>query len=139
MALSAFDDKSRPPDAAEVKDVLGTSAGLWDRLIAHVAENHDPITEEWSFSGATNGWSLRLRRKERGVVYMIPQAGGFLAGVVLGEKAASAAHERDLPDAVLRLIDAAPRYAEGRGIRLRVATRGDLRTLQRLIELKMAR
>lgn len=139
MALSAFDDKSRPPGPLEIKDVLGKVAGLWDQLIAHVAQNHAPITEQWNFSGPKYGWSLRLRQKERVVIYMTPQAGGFLAGVVLGEKAANAARESGMPDAVLDLIDSAPRYAEGRGIRLPVASRGDLRTVQQLVALKMAR
>jgi len=34
-----------------------------------------------------------------------------------------AAHERGLPDAVLSLIAGAPKYAEGRGIRLPVSGR----------------
>lgn len=45
MALSAFDDKSRPPEAAELKGVLGKLAGLWDQLVSHVAREHPPITE----------------------------------------------------------------------------------------------
>ena len=137
MGLSAFDEKSHCPDPTEIKDVLARSAGLWDQLIAHVAREFGPITEQWSFAAAKYGWSLRLRQKERVVVYMTPQAGGFLAGVVLGEKAASAAYESGLSDAVLSLINGAPRYAEGRGIRLRVATKGDLRVVQQLLELKM--
>ncbi|MBZ5590005.1 MAG: DUF3788 domain-containing protein [Acidobacteriia bacterium] len=139
MALSAFDDKSRPPGPPAIKHVLGKAAVLWVQLISHVAENHGPITEQWNFAGAKYGWSLRLRQGERVVIYMTPQAGGFLAGVVLGEKAASAAHESGLPAAVLAFIDSAPRYAEGRGIRLPVASRGDLRTVQQLVALKMAR
>ena len=138
MALSAFDDKARPPEPAELKRVLGDSAALWNRLISHVAENHAPITEKWNFSGAKYGWSLRLKRKERIVLYMTPQAGCFLAGVVLGEKAAKAAHQSGLPASVLTLIDSAPRYAEGRGIRLSVSNRDELLAVQRLAELKMA-
>lgn len=138
MALSAFDDKSRPPEPAALKDVLGKSAGLWDRLISHVTAKHAPITEQWNFSGAKFGWSLRLKRKERVVLYMTPQAGHFLVGVVLGEKAAKAAHQSGLPNSILTLIDSAPRYAEGRGIRLAVATREDLLAVQQLAAAKMA-
>jgi hypothetical protein len=139
MALSAFDGKSRPPSPAELKKVLGKSAGLWDQLISHITESSPPITEQWNFSGAKFGWSLRLRRKDRIVLYMTPQAGVFLVGIVLGEKAAKAAHESSLPDSVLTLIDGAPRYAEGRGIRLAVATRRDLLAVKQLAALKMAR
>ena len=137
-SLSAFDDRSQPPDEAGLKGVLGRSFGLWKRLIAHVGQEHGPINEQWNFAGAKFGWSLRLRRKDRVVLYMTPQAGAFLVGVVLGERAAQAAHDADLPESVLALIDNAPRYAEGRGIRLAVATRDDLRAVEQLAAIKMA-
>ncbi len=138
MALSAFDDKSRKPEPAELETTLGKAARLWQQLIAHVAGQYAPITEQWSFSGAKYGWSLRLRRKDRVVLYMTPQAGCFLAGVVLGEKAAQAAHDGKASESVLALIDSAPKYAEGRGIRMAVATKAELITVQQLAALKMA-
>jgi hypothetical protein len=85
------------------------------------------------------GWSLRLKRGKQVVLYMTPQTGAFLAGIVLGEKAVRTAHESDVTRAVLTIIDRAPRYAEGRGIRIRVATRSDLRVVQQLAALKMRR
>lgn len=137
MAISAFDDKSRPPKSGELKNVLRGTAGLWSQLVAHITGNHGPVAELWNFSGAKFGWSLRLSRKDRVVLYMTPQAGHFLVGVVLGDKAVERAHEMRLPATVLKLIDDAPRYAEGRGIRLTVATRDDLRIVQRLAAVKM--
>jgi hypothetical protein len=96
------------------------------------------VTEQWNFPGAKYGWSLRLKRKDRVTLYLIPQAGHFLVGVVLGEKAVKAAHECGLPDVVLSQIDNAPRYAEGRGIRLPVTGRDDLFAVQKLAAVKMA-
>jgi len=83
-------------------------------------------------------WSLRLRRTARVSLYLIPQTEHFLVGVVLGEKAVRAAPDSDLSAAVLELIDKAPRYAEGRGFRLPVATRDDLAAAERLAGLKMS-
>jgi len=137
MALSVFDDKSRCPELSALNDVLGEAAGLWHQLVSHVADHYAPITEQWNFSGAKYGWSMRLKRKERVVLYMTPQAGQFLVGVVLGETAAAAAHKSGLPDSVLTLIDSAPRYAEGRGIRVAVGTADDLGAVQQLAALKM--
>ena len=138
MALSAFDDRSHPPADADLRAVLGDAAELWDELIRHVRETHAPIGEHWNFAGAKYGWSLRLRHKDRIVLYLTPQAGAFLAGLVLGEKAVAAANARGLPPSVLALVDAAPRYAEGRGIRVRVTTRDDLAAVQELVAVKMA-
>jgi hypothetical protein len=63
----------------------------------------------------------------------------LLLGVVLGEKAAQIAHDSGLPEPVLALIDDAPRYGEGRGIRLAVSTGEDLATARTLAAPKRAR
>jgi hypothetical protein len=138
VAFSAFGDKSRPPEPAALRRVLGASAKLWFELVSHVTEKHAPVTEQWNFSGVKFGWSLRLKRPERVVLYMTPQAGAFSVGVVLGEKAAKAAHQSGLPDSILEMIDSAPRYAEGRGIRMVVASPADVLAVQKLAAVKMA-
>ena len=136
MALSAFDDPALPPDPPGVRRCLGDAAPLWADLVAHVAATCPPIEEAWSFSGAKFGWSLRLKRGERILLYLTPQEGRFFAGLVLGEKAVAAGAEKGLPPAVLELLDAAPRYAEGRGIRLTIAPGDDLATVRHLVALK---
>jgi hypothetical protein len=93
MAPSVFDDKAKAPAATDLKKELGGSAGLWIRLIAQVTTGVGPVSEEWNFAGAKHGWSMRLRDKERVVLYMTPQDGCFLVGVVLGEKAVKRARE----------------------------------------------
>ena len=108
MALSAFDDKGHRPEAAELAAVLAGSAPLWFRLVTHLGESYPPITEEWGFTGAKYGWSLRLKRKDRVVLYLTPQAGRCLAGVVLGEKAVASALERGLSARAAAHVEAAP-------------------------------
>ena len=139
MALSLFDEKSHQPSREELTEVLGASAGLWDELIAHVTDVYAPVSEVWNFAGARFGWSLRLKRKDRNLLYMTPQAGMFLLGCVLGEKAAAAAREQGAPERVLTLLEEAPRYAEGRGIRMPVSTAADLDAARVLAALKMGR
>jgi hypothetical protein len=136
MVLSAFPDKSSPPSPAELQKTLGPAATRWADLLSSVAVRHAPITEKWAFAGANFGWSLRLLRKDRILVYLTPQTGHFLMGVVLGEKAAALAQAPAVPAQARALVEQAPRYAEGRGIRLVVASPEDLRTAQVLVELK---
>jgi hypothetical protein len=137
MALSAFADKSHPPEPDELEAVLGQAAAHWQRLVAHVVDGGAPITELWNYAGAKYGWSLRLKHGDRVLLYMTPQRGCFLLGVVLAEKAAQMAHDDGLPGPLLTTIDAAPRYAEGRGIRTQVATSDDLALARALADLKM--
>jgi hypothetical protein len=136
VALSAFDDPARSPAPAAVGRCLGEVAPLWAELVAHVAGTCPPLDEVWNFAGANFGWSLRLKRADRILVYLTPQDGRFLVGLVLGEKAVAVAAEKGLPPAVLALLDAAPRYAEGRGIRLTIAPGDGLDTVRHLVALK---
>ncbi len=138
MALSAFDDPSRAPRADEVAEVLGATADLWDELRKRVASRFDAISETWGCSGKSTGWGLRLKRLDRAVCYLVPRDGYFLASFALGEKAVAAARASGLPRRVLKVIDDAPRYAEGRGVRLEVRSVGDVAAAETLAAVKMA-
>jgi len=138
MALSAFDDKSKEPRAADLEKVLGRSSAHWFNLIEHAASEYPPLEELWNFAGTKWGWSLRLKQKKRTILYMTPGKKHFYVGFVLGEKAVKAAHDLDLPDAILDAIDQAPKYAEGRGIRIEVRTKKDLDKVKKLAAVKMA-
>ena len=138
MALSSLDDKAAEPVAADLVRVLGSSEKVWRELISRIEAARGPLTEDWSFSGAKYGWSLRLKRKKRVVLYLIPQLDAFLVGVVLGDRALSLLRRGDLSPEVLSLIDGAPRYAEGTGFRIPVASAGDIADIEVIIEAKMS-
>jgi hypothetical protein len=137
-SLSAFGDKAHPPAQAELDRCLGPAAAAWHALAAHVERSHGPTVEQWNFAGAKYGWSLRLKQKERVILYFIPQAGRFLVGLVLGAKAVAAAKDAELPAALLESLAAAPRFAEGTGLRLPVSAASELPPIQKLVALKMA-
>jgi len=139
MALSAFDDKARAPEPGELDAALGRSARLWKELVAAIATHHAPVEPVWGYAGAKFGWSLRLRTNDRVVLYLIPQVGLFLVGVVLGERAVEAARSAGLPASIAEMLDAARPYAEGRGIRFPVLSRQDLDAAVALAALKLAR
>jgi hypothetical protein len=138
VALSAFDDESRGPDAGQLRTVLGPAESLWRQLLAHAVERDPSVVELWHFAGSRYGWSLRLKQKDRVLVHMTPCKEHFLAGIVLGEKTIASAQARGLLKPVLAAIEEVPRYAEGRGIRRKVASAADLRVVKRLLELKMS-
>ena len=137
--LSAFGDKASPPTAGELQSILGPAGPAWSKLTKHVEKTYGPAVEQWNFAGAKFGWSLRLRKADRVILYLIPQAGQFLVGIVLGGRAVDAAQNAGLPAAVLAAIAAALRYAEGTGLRLPIAGEQDLPPVEILTALKMAR
>lgn len=54
------------------------------------------------------------------------------------KKAVNAARESDLPEAILKTIEGAQVYAEGRGVRLEVRTSEDVGNVVGLSAIKMA-
>ena len=136
MALSAFEDPAHPPSSDELRSALGSSADLWAALLQHVHSAYAPLSELWRHAGARFGWSLRLMQKERVILYLTPQHGAFLVGLVLGERAAQSAEASSLPPLALAALTAAPKYAEGRGIRLSVTSDAQLEAAQALVPYK---
>ena len=138
MALSAFDDKSQEPQASDLELVLGRSHARWRDLITHIESEFPPLEITWIYSGAKWGWALRLKQKKRAILYMTPCRRHFLVGFVIGEKAVRAARAAPLHDSILAAIDAAPKYPEGRGVRIEVRIKSDLAAVQQLAAVKMA-
>jgi hypothetical protein len=130
-----FDDKNKQPDDALLTKALGPAKKLWDEFIDHIAREYEPVTLEWGFYKA---WSLRPKSKKRTIVHLIPQIGYFICAYVLGGKATEEARRADLPKAILKTINEARVYAEGRGFRLEVKNKQDLETMKKLASIKMA-
>ena len=136
MALSAFGEKAHAPTDDDLREVLGRAYSAWNKLIAAADERIGPIDEVWAFTSASTGWGLRLRHKDRVIFYMTPQEGEFLASFVLGEKAVAAVLASRPPVAIRDAIAAAPRYAEGRGIRMIVKSVRQISGLVALAQIK---
>lgn len=139
MALSVFDDKSRQPTEADLARALKGSFVFWNDLKKRIASIFTPLTFEWGFTSKSTGWGLRLKHKERIIVYMTPCEGYFLALVCPGgEKAVQAARNSDLPASIMQVVDSARKYAEGRGVRLKVTSARDVRNIEKLAVIKMS-
>jgi hypothetical protein len=138
MAPSAFLDRDTPPADPDLDEVLGRSRALWVQLLTDLASAFGPLAGKWSYSGASYGWAFQVKNRKRTIVYLVPGRSHFLASFAMGEKASKAAGSHPFPASVLEVIAAAPRYAEGRGVRLPVRTKTDLALVLELARIKMA-
>src|ERR1035438_1658075 len=134
MSPNAFIGSAKPPTDYELRAQLGAARVLWDELVAELAL---PI-QEWNSYSPKAGWSLKLKLGKRTIVYLAPCHGRFRVALVLGAKAVEAARQAKLAKAVLRIINEAPRYAEGTGVRLEIRARKDLAAVKQLAEVKLA-
>ena len=129
-----------PPTSRDLEGSLGRASVHWARLHADLAAEFGPLAERWRYSGKTERWSLQLKQRkgDRTILHLIVCQGHFLAAFALGEKACRAARESGLPATVLETIEAAPKYAEGRGVWLEVRSKRDADSVRRLAAIKLA-
>jgi hypothetical protein len=137
MRLNAFVGKKDRPSEKELDAALGPAKPLWDRLVAELAAELDVPDQEWKSYSPKAGWSLRLIRQKRVIVYLSPSSGSFIASFALGDRAVKAALGSGLPAPIVKTIKDAKRYAEGTGVRFEVEKPGDVDIIKKLAAFKM--
>ncbi len=138
MEANAFIGKAKKPTEAELAAALGPAKTVWDSFIAGLAEEHGVDVREWSSYSKKAGWALRLKRKKRTIVWLAPCQGCFRVAYILGEKAMKAARECLFPQRVKKILEEAPKYPEGTGVRITVKGARDIAVLKKLAEIKLA-
>jgi hypothetical protein len=137
MVPNAFIGRKEKPLEKDLAGALGPAKPLWDRLVAGLAAELDVVDQEWKSYSPKAGWSLRLIRLKRVVVYLSPSRGSFIASFALGDRAVQTALGSELPPAVLKTIKEAKRYAEGTGVRFEVKKPGDVDIIKKLAAIKV--
>ena len=138
MSPNAFINKPKQPTNAELAAALGPAKAAWDQLLADLAQEYGANVREWNSYSLKAGWSLRVKRKTRTIVWLAPCPGAFRVAFILGDKAVLAAQEAKLPKRILKIINEAPKYPEGTGVRLEVKSSKDIATLKKLAAIKLA-
>ncbi len=139
-SVNAFIGYEQQPTDAELSVALGESGrGLWNELLAALATQHGLTEQEWNSYSKKAGWSMRLKQRKRNILYFSPMTdGSFLVTLILGPKAMDAAREIKWPKAIMKILDDAPKYPEGFGIRMPMASSKDVPAVVRLAGIKIA-
>ena len=135
---NAFIGKTHQPTPAQLAAALGPAAHLWNDLVAWFVQELCVPDQEWKSSSPKYGWTLVLSLKKRRIVYLAPCVGCFRAAFILGDRAVAAARDAGLSKSALKLLENAPRYAEGTGLRMVIRTAKDLPTARKLAQIKLA-
>ena len=138
MSPNAFIGKTEQPTDRELTAALGTARATWDQLLADLDRELGVNVHEWNSYSPKAGWSLRVKRKARTIVWLGPREGCFIAAFVLGDKAMQAARAGKLPQRIVKIMNEAPKYPEGTGIRIPVKTPKDIATVKTLAAIKIA-
>ena len=135
MAISFFDDKSIQPSPAEIESALGAALPLWQKLLRFI-DNSYQMEPELSFGGKKYGWNLWYRKSGKSLVSLYPQAGGFVAQVVLGMEQVEQAMHLTLHSGVGTLLRETPQLHDGKWLFIPVATEAEEADVEQLLLVK---
>jgi hypothetical protein len=124
-----------PPTDAQVRRALGPAVAAWDALL-------DPArgrTTEWKRYSKKAPWSLRVNEGKRTVLWAVPLKGELRVAVIVGEKRVAAGLAGPLSKKLKTDLRDAPRYPEGRAVRIRMKSAARVHDVERLIDLKLGR
>lgn len=138
IVTNAFIGKAEAPTERELTEALGAAKAAWDAFLIELAKEHDVTSREWKCYSPKWGWSMRVKRGQRTIVWLSPRPGRFEVLFILGAKAMSAVKQCKLPKRVVTALGEAKKYPEGTGVRLEVKKAQDLRGLVQLVAIKIA-
>ena len=139
MLPNCFIGRKTKPAEADVRNALGPAKATWDRLLTKLVAEKATDAQEWSSYSPKAGWSLKVKKGERTILYLSPCKQTFRASFALGETAIRAALSSGLPPVIQKLVREAKRYAEGAAVRLEVRTAADIESVLKLAAAKAAK
>jgi uncharacterized protein DUF3788 len=134
---NAFAGRKKAPAQKDLATALGATLPLWNQLITEIKHELHIDTAEWHSGSIKLGWSMRLQREKRNIVYLGPRQGWFVAAFALGDKAVAAARKSTIPPDAVENINNSKRYAEGTAVRIDVKSAQDLETVKLLARIKI--
>lgn len=139
MLTNAFIGHPTPPTTEVLAATLGLEAHqLWINLIAALETDQLINASVWKSYSPKAGWSLRLLKGKRIIIYLTPAAKAFEATFILGARAMEAAYAANFPSGVVKLLQEAKLYPEGTVVRIDVHKSADANTVHKLAAIKLA-
>lgn len=122
------------PTREDLDQVLGSSLAQWEALL----EATPALTPSWKRYTGAHGWQLRLLRKKRNMVYLVPGQGDFLLGAALNPRGLALAMSSEvLPQVLKDSIEAERAYREGKAARVRVSDQATLEQALEIVRIKV--
>ncbi|MEX1241634.1 MAG: DUF3788 domain-containing protein [Cyclobacteriaceae bacterium] len=134
---SVFTDKSAEPTEKDLDKALGKTASLWKQITTYVHTQYPNAVEQWNFPGNKYGWNFRIKDRKRAIVYLLPRNNFFKVAFVFGQKATDIILNSEVTDHIKNELKTTRVYAEGRGIRIEVKNKTNLKDIQFLIDTKL--
>ena len=130
-------NKATQPANQNLIEKLGSTYSIWSDLNLYLNETLKDPSEEWNFPRKKYGWSFRMKRKKRNIIYFLPCAGFFKVAFVFGLKASGKVMLSNVSESIKTELKNAKVYAEGKGIRIDVKNNQILDDIKTLVQIKV--
>ena len=132
-----FLDKSTQPTEKQLEAAIADTYEYWIEIKNRITELYGETKGEWKFYSKKSGWTLKTLLKKRNLFFFQSYANYFSLTLVFGDKAVNVIEKSDVSEALKRVLRDAKKYAEGRGLLVKVKTRNDLLDVNKLIDIKV--
>ena len=137
MSENVFKAKETRPDEIMIRSALGTSHIHLEDLRRFVDAEIGETKEEWKYYGKKLGWTLKKFLKKRNLFFISIYEGYFRIAFVFGDKAVDQILDSGMGPSLKKELAEARKYAEGRGLSIRVDNAGSLDDVKELIRIKV--
>lgn len=135
MAIGVFVDKEHKPTAAEIAVTLGSKRPLWENLNGFIVDSYR-LKNDFAFYGKNYGWASRYRKGGKALLSLYPGQDSFTAQIIIGQEQAEKALGLGLSKKVIKIIEDAHAYPEGRWLFIKVEAEQDLKDVKQLLTIK---
>jgi len=135
---NAFTSEESPPDEKRIEQFLQSNYAHLEPIRQFILDTYGETVEEWKYYGVKNGWLLKKYYKKRNLFFISIYNGYFKISFAFGEKAVHAISGSAISQELKTQLDPARKYAEGRGLTIKVDDSGyleNLKPLQPLVDI----
>ena len=137
ISENVFTSKETTPSEEMVMEKLGVNYAHLENLRQFLDHEIGITTREWKFYGKKLGWTLKTFLKKRNLFFISIYDGYFRIGFVFGDKAVKRVLESDIDPSLKTELEEARKYAEGRGIAIRVDNAECLDDVKEMVRIKV--
>lgn len=137
MSEKVFTAKEEMPTDKMVSEKLSAVYSQLESIRTHLLETLGETREEWKYYGKKLGWTLKTFYKKRNLFFIGIYEGYFQITFIFGEKAFKVIMDSEVSAELKSELKAARKYAEGRGLTMKVAGPAYLEDIKKLIKIKI--
>ena len=135
MGIGIFTDKGHQPTVEAMLATVGSKRLFWEKLTGFISDNHR-AQRDFTFYGKNYGWAVRFRKGGKALISLYPGKEEFTVQIVLGPTQADEAFGLNLGENVIKIIENAHKYPEGRWLFIKIESEQDLGDVQKLLMVK---